>query len=91
MTPGAIYPIRQNRWAAGSLKTRKALAASAQAGGTQLQCPGLTQIQVVDEEVEVGLLRVRRVRPARRVVAADLLEHHALAVAGDEPARAPSR
>ena len=63
----------------------------ARAGGTHLQCLGLTQIQVIDEEVEVGLLRVRRVRPARRVVAADLLEYHALAVAGDEPARASFR
>jgi hypothetical protein len=41
-------------------------------------------VEVVDEEVEVGLLRVRRNRPAGLVVAADPLEHQALAITGDK-------
>jgi hypothetical protein len=30
--------------------------------GAQLHCPGLACVQVVDEEVEMGLLWVRRIR-----------------------------
>jgi hypothetical protein len=67
----------------------EALAARAQPGRAQLEGAGLDGVEVVDEDVEVRLLRVRRVRPAGRVVPAHLLEHHAFTsgrsdlVAGD--------
>ncbi len=44
----------------------------------------LDGVEIVDDDVQVGLLRVRRVRPVERVVAADLLEHQILAVAGQQ-------
>jgi hypothetical protein len=47
----------------------EALAAGVHAGRAQLQRPGLAGVEIVDNEVEVGLLRARRVRPAGRVVA----------------------
>src|SRR5690349_20471515 len=55
----------------------EALAARAQPARAQLQGPRLAGVQIVDEEVEVGLLRVGWIRPAGRAVFADPLEHQA--------------
>jgi hypothetical protein len=62
----------------------EAFTAGAQPAGAQRQCPRPAGVEVVDEEVEVGLLRVRRNRPAGLVVVADPLEHQALAITGDK-------
>ncbi len=78
--------VRQNGWPAGSAKTRNVLPAAVQPGRAQLQRPRLAGVEVVDQDVEVRLLRAGRVRPPRRGVVADLLEHHALAAAGDQRA-----
>jgi hypothetical protein len=59
-------------------------AAPVHPGGAEPDRQCRAGVEIVDDDVQVRLLRVRRVSPARRVVAGHLLEQQALAVAGDE-------
>src|ERR1700757_5501119 len=72
-----LDPPYQTEWLADRIGVDAPVGAGAvQPGGTDGEGGPFRRIHVLDRHVEVDLLRVRRVRPARGRVLLHLLEHH---------------
>ena len=65
------------------------LAATAQPRRPQLESSRLARVEVVDDDIQVRLLWLGRIRRSRWVVPGDLLKEHALSVSGYEGAFRP--
>ena len=77
---------RQNGWPCGSAYTRQFSPSPGSLVAPSASAACSASSASVDGDVEVQLLRVRRVRPPRALVLGDLLEHHLLALGPDQHA-----